>query len=347
MANLIGGRIGLTGCFFYIRAHPRLSAVKRRGYLLGYVLLMRSINRLAIAGKRSRLGRIGRMLYRICWLRRICSPLVVTWTKWQMKLMGNLRPKLPGYVPSHVGADAEPGPFGRGAKAPFVAGMIEIAQGLGAGRSQPLGIVGYQVAGVAVRDKGVPQGVYQPPMEAALSQTVIAGVLPENRGIKKSIEKISRDVVQERHSISFAKACNALSKSGIIVGCLGKRSVPAGVKEIHRFEAVFHEQVELFISVQRAQRHVRLLVRRMDSLDFQLSGESRHQLVQGTVILVYIEYLSRAGARRGYRLNHRLSERERRDMFGSSRKRWRRLANSKVPCHQNDKQSKLPLSFSH
>lgn len=213
---------------------------------------MNSVHRTAICGKRSRLGCIGWMLYRVCRGSGIGRPLVLTWPKWQMKLVRNLWPKLPGYVPRHVGTDADPGPFGDGAKAPFVAGMIQVTQGLGAAGSEPFGVIGHQVAGIAVGHKGVLQSVSEPLLEAAMSQAVIARVLLENCGIKKGIKKISCDVVQERRSISLSEARNTLSESGIIVGCLGQRRVPAGVQEIHRLEGVFHEQMEFSISAQCA-----------------------------------------------------------------------------------------------
>ena len=97
-----------------------------------------------------------------------------------MKRVGNLRPKLPRYVPRHIGADADPGSFGHGAETPFVAGMIQVAQGLGAGGSEPFGVIGHQVAGIAMRDESVAQGVSEPLLEAAMSKAVIAWVLLEN-----------------------------------------------------------------------------------------------------------------------------------------------------------------------
>src|SRR5205807_3616957 len=146
----------------------------------GLALLVSSVNRTAIAtSRRSRLGSIEWMLSRICRARGIRRPLIVTWLKWQMEGVGNFRPKLPRYVPGHVGADADSGSFGHGAQAPFVAGMIEIAQGFGAHGSKPFGVVGHQVAGIAVRHKGMPQGVSKPLVEAAMSQPVITRILPE------------------------------------------------------------------------------------------------------------------------------------------------------------------------
>src|SRR5579859_667816 len=141
---------------------------------------MSSINRAAVAGKRSRLGGIGQTLYRLCRSWRGSRPLILTWPKWQMKFVGDFRPEFPGYVPRHIGSDAHPGSFSYGAEATFVAGMIEIAQSFGAGGPEPFGVVGHQVAGIAMGYKGVAQGVSESLLEAAMPQAVIAGILLEN-----------------------------------------------------------------------------------------------------------------------------------------------------------------------
>src|SRR5204863_5891410 len=110
--------------------------------------------------------------------------------------------------------DAEPRSFRYGAEAPLVARMIQIAQGLGAGRSKPFRVIGHQVAGIAMRDEGVAHGVPEPLIEAAMSQPVVTGILPEDRGIEKGVEKIPGNIVQERYSIALSESGNALSKSG-------------------------------------------------------------------------------------------------------------------------------------
>src|SRR5437899_2763222 len=109
---------------------------------------MSSINRAAVARKRSRLGGIGWMLSRLCRNWRGSCPLVLAWPKWQMKLVSDFRPELSRHVPCHIGSDAHSGSFSHGAEASLVAGMIEVAQSFGAGGPEPFGVIGHQVAGI-------------------------------------------------------------------------------------------------------------------------------------------------------------------------------------------------------
>src|SRR5215813_9340208 len=112
-----------------------------------------------------------------------------------MKLMRDFRPELAQQVHSHIGTDAEASSLRPGAKAALVAGVIEIAQRLGAGCAQPFRVVEHQMPGVAVSNKHMAHRMEKTALHTALSQTVIARVLAEDRGIKKSIGEISLDAI--------------------------------------------------------------------------------------------------------------------------------------------------------
>src|SRR5579871_104159 len=75
----------------------------------------------------------------------------------QMKFVGYLGPEFAHDVPAHICADAPAGPAGQGLDVALVSRMIEVADLLGACRSQPFGIIEHQVSGITMRYKDVTQ----------------------------------------------------------------------------------------------------------------------------------------------------------------------------------------------
>src|SRR5260221_7591964 len=82
--------------------------------------------------------------------------------------------------------------------------MIQVAQSAGTGNGEPFGVIQHALAGIALRNKTVGQGVAEPCLRRALRHPVVARVLMENRWIKECAKKVSGHVIDNRSGVAFS-----------------------------------------------------------------------------------------------------------------------------------------------
>jgi len=162
----------------------------------------------------------------------------------QLELACDFRPVLAKHVPCHVIGDTIADAAGGGAKAPWVSGMIKIAQRFRAYGRKPLRIIRHELAGITLRNKPVRQRVAKARLRGALSQTVVTRVLAEESGIKKDAEEVAGGVICDRSAEPFSISCGAHLVAGIVAINLRGCSVPGCANVVQRIRSAFHEHVK-------------------------------------------------------------------------------------------------------
>jgi hypothetical protein len=126
----------------------------------------------------------------------------------------------------------------------------------------------------------------QPLACGSFSLAVIAGVLPKENRENECMEEVAGNRIRQRRAVASSVARHSLAELRIAVFCLRYARIERRSHKRDRFKIVFHEQIELISRIQPAKL-VRPVMRRMNRLDLQLAGKSRHDLAQGAVIVIH------------------------------------------------------------